>query len=749
MKAILALTCILALLVGGSARSMELVREGKACGRLLVGASAQGAAAVTDLQRVLEKMSGTRLPQEAGSGQGVVLAIGQAQDFPGLKLDRPLAKYEVAIQAAGGTCWLLGGSEQAVSDAVYTLLDRLGCRWYLPGEIGEVIPRLPTVEVGSLEVRETPAFAMRSPWYAWGVDGLHTSPAGGQRWADWLRRNRCGGEVIRHGHNLLTPIPRERYFATHPEYYALVAGKRKPTQPCTSNPDLVPIFVDTICRFLDENPGNNSYSLCPEDNDQFCECDRCRALDSPRRDPGFQNKVVMTDRLVKFFNQVAAGVRQRHPEAIVSFYGYLNHTLPPTTVKLGPGVAVVLTAQQFCSIHGMSDACRSRRHMKEILEGYGKQTPYLYVYEYDPAPGSAGLPYPLYLAHARDLRIYRELGVKGFSIESHKAWASTFPNHYFWARGMWNPEMDEQAALSELCRDLYGPGAAAMERYYRLLAEVFARSPVHPNWGLSKYHQVWSPQQTRALSRLLVEAERATREAGPAVRERILYARLEQNLLNAYLDFQRLRQEGQLARALQAGERVVRILSTQRDLNEDLCLYVECIRELERQVLTTKHEWPQSADFAAHNDLVCRLPVTWAFRPDPDDEGAAQGWAAPDLELPGWGRIRTDSQWHQQVEGDLNGVAWARTSFRVPEQYRGRQVRLYVGALDEAGTLYLNGEEILRRPPGLADNSWMEPFEIDISGRLRFDAPNVLAVRAEAEQGLGGLWRGALVYSPR
>ena len=740
----LALLGLFAAPLGG----LELVREGRPGGGLALGAGVTGPAqaAVADLQRALRLMSGAELPAAAPP----VLLVGRPQDFPQLALDRPLAANEVCLKVSGGALYLLGRGEQEISDAVYSLLACLGCRWYLPGEIGEVIPRLPTVEVGSLDLRETPAFAMRSPWYAWGVDGRHTSVEGGKRWADWCRRNRCGGEVVRHGHNLLTPIPPARYFSTHPEYYALVDGERKPTQPCTSNPDLVPIFVDTISRFLDENPGSSSYSLCPEDNDQFCECPRCRALDSPRHDPGFGNKVVMTDRLVKFFNQVAAGVRQRHPEAIVTFYGYLNHTLPPTTVKLGPGVAVVLTAQQFCSIHGMSDACRSRRHMKDILEGYGRQTPYLYIYEYDPAPGSAGLPYPLYFAHARDLRTYRELGVRGFSLESHKAWASTFPNHYFWTLGMWNPDFAEREVLSRLCRDLYGPAAAPMERYYLGLAEAFASARVHPNWGLRYYAQVWSRPQVAALGAALAEAQRLAGEADSRVRERVLYARLEYRLLVSYLDFERFSREGNATRALQAGERIVSLLQTQRDLNEDLCLYVECMNQFERQVMALKHKWPETAEFARQNELICRLPTTWAFRPEP--AGGVLGWEAEDISLTGWGKVRINDQWHHQHK-DLSdrepAAAWARTTFTVPASFRGRRVVLYVGALDEAGTLYLNGRGILRRTGDQSENSWMEPFSVDLTDQVRFGARNTLAVRAEAQQGLGGLWRGALIYSPR
>ena len=38
---------------------------------------------------------------------------------------------------------LFGESDLASSYAVYELLDRLGCRWFIPSAMGEVIPTLP------------------------------------------------------------------------------------------------------------------------------------------------------------------------------------------------------------------------------------------------------------------------------------------------------------------------------------------------------------------------------------------------------------------------------------------------------------------------------------------------------------------------------------------------------------------------------------------------------------------------------
>ena len=49
----------------------------------------------------------------------------------------------------GGGFWMQdeGGS----LNAVYDLLRSLGVRWFMPGEVGEVVPRMDTVSIDNLE----------------------------------------------------------------------------------------------------------------------------------------------------------------------------------------------------------------------------------------------------------------------------------------------------------------------------------------------------------------------------------------------------------------------------------------------------------------------------------------------------------------------------------------------------------------------------------------------------------------------
>lgn len=106
-------------------------------------------------------------------------------------------------------------------------------------------------------------------------------------------------------------------------------------------------------------------------------------------------------------------------------------------------------------------------------------------------------------------------------------------------------------------------------------------------------------------------------------------------------------------------------------------------------------------------------------------------------------------QWKEKHGGHYNGFAWYRTQFQAQSAAEAARHVLHFGAVDEACTVWVNGQHVLDRPFPFEGNtqSWELPFEIDITEVLRFDGPNHLAVRVEDNRGLGGIWRS--VYLER
>ncbi|UCH33761.1 MAG: DUF4838 domain-containing protein [Armatimonadota bacterium] len=732
---------------GSAGTGVQLVKDGRAvCSVMLPREPTAGERAAADeLRAYLSRMSGAEVP--LGSTMPTRIVLGRAASFEKMPFAVPQLQSEYFLMRThAGDLYLIGADEAAVSHAVYTLLRDLGCRWFMPGDIGKVVPQRSDITVGPCDRIEGPDFNLRSMWYAWSSSDPENTPAARARFAEWCRRNRTGGAKVGMGHNLVHgPLPPDTYLRDHPEYYALVDGVRKPTQPCTSNPAVIDIVAREVIRYFDDNPDAVSYSLSPEDNAEFCQCANCTALDSGLTDPGFSDYPVVTDRLVRFYNAVAERVQEKHPGKCVAFYAYFNHTLPPTTVKLHPNVLVSVTAQQFCTVHSVTDRhCASRRKMAGIIEEYARQTDYVYVREYDPMPGSAELPTPLFGAHLRDMPWYKRVGVRGFSWESHKSWATLMPNHYVLAEMMWDADQDPDALLADFYDAFFGPAAAPMRRYYEALEMAFARSEAHPGWGTREFPAIFTDE-------ILSHCRAALREARPRARnspyrERVRMVAFGLAYLESWLNLKRAVAGADYEAAVAARDRTLRLLDTLSGVNGDFVSGSEARGAITRDDNELGWILPYSRQFRRNNDVIAELPKLWRFRREAD-ELESSAWAGADYNDSAWGMISTDSQWWEQVSAPLeNCRAWVRVSFAVPDAFRNRRIILRLGALDEEGWLYVNGALVHRR---MAEGeNWAEPFEVDITHQVRLGERNVLAVRAQAETTLGGVWRGAVIYSP-
>jgi hypothetical protein len=71
------------------------------------------------------------------------------------------------------------------------------------------------------------------------------------------------------------------------------------------------------------------------------------------------------------------------------------------------------------------------------------------------------------------------------------------------------------------------------------------------------------------------------------------------------------------------------------------------------------------------------------------------------------------------------GIAWYRKSFGLPASTRGRKVSIRFDGVYRDSTVWINGVSLGTRPYGYST------FEYDLTPHLRFDSPNVIAVRVD------------------
>lgn len=120
------------------------------------------------------------------------------------------------------------------------------------------------------------------------------------------------------------------------------------------------------------------------------------------------------------------------------------------------------------------------------------------------------------------------------------------------------------------------------------------------------------------------------------------------------------------------------------------------------------------------------LSGVWKFCLDPDDKGITFGWMHG---LPEPRPIAVPASWNEQFQDtyDYLGAAWYLRRFYAPGGWRGQRVAVHVGSANYAAQLWLNGQ-----PVGEHEGGHL-PFAFDVTDLLHWDAPNVLAIRVDAE----------------
>ena len=400
---------------------------------------------------------------------------------------RRVQGFEIAATTAGITvraCTRLG-----LENGLYHLLERWGCRWVMPGTLGECIPRRDRLTWPA----GVTAFAPRSDTC---VEPTSAASEQGQ----WYRRNQSGFQTWMSGqHYWLYAIPAEKHFAAHPEWYSLIGGKRLPLQLCTSNPEVVATMIAVAKQYLAGGGDRMSFPMDPMDCLDFCQCDPCRALDPPGVGPEGAPRV--TDRVLAFVNAVADGIRADFPDRYVAFYAYATHNALPTRERPRPNVAVGICRDNHCLLHLLPTPACPSSDFHALVRGWKAITTNLWCYEYDPISWTGGLPCPTFLDMARSLQVLLgDIGVRGSYCDGGylrpESNPGTFLNLYLARRLKVDPTQDVDALLAETCREFYGPAAAPMERAWRELAKVTEYQ--HPgrrkqSVGTTYYHEMFTP----------------------------------------------------------------------------------------------------------------------------------------------------------------------------------------------------------------------------------------------------------------
>lgn len=350
-----------------------------------------------------------------------------------------------------------------------------------------------------LRLRERPAFRWRRIWYGWGA----TTPKLHADYEAWMKHNRQYGDFpVDCGHAYERYIPHHE-FEKHPEWFALVGGKRQPTQLCVSNPEVQQRVIDGVLNLFRREPNRIMASVEPNDGGGYCECERCKALGS------------VSDQVFFFANKIAEAVSKEFPNKFVGLYAYAYHSDPPK-FTLMPNVYVEITTGFRYTNLTFDEQVQAFRNLGAKVGVYD----YFSVYPWDfDLPGASKASRIYELANA--IKHYHKLGMTSYTAESSCNWGPNGLGYWMASKLMWNPKLSPEDLVQDFCQKAFGRAAKPMRRIYE-------------RWAKGERFS------TRNLKLALLDLQEAYRlEDDPQVRKRLNRVAMYLHLLHLWTDYDR------------------------------------------------------------------------------------------------------------------------------------------------------------------------------------------------------------------
>ena len=484
--------------------------------------------AAKELRYYLDRMTGASLPLTAECGSPVIL-VGDASglDVSGLTDDG------FVIESSGETVRLAGGC-RGVLYAAYELLERLGVRFFTP--VCEKVPTCPDAVIPDMSVKMEPVFEYRAHNYA----DIAQNP----RFAAKLRMNGRGEMPKRLGgsmtyamfvHSFEHLIPTDEFRDTHPEYFALVDGKRVTTnggrtQLCLTNPDVIKLLTERTRDFLREHPGHRLMSLSQNDWGGNCQCENCRRIDEEEGSP--------SGTLLRAVNAVAEALEPEFPDMIFDTLAYVYSRPAPNITRNRRNVCVRLCSIECCFCHPF-DGCNDERRSVTRPDGtkssfitdlrdWGKICDRMYIWDYTTCFAHYPTPHPNWRVLQRNAQLMAENNVKGVFEQANGASRGGVDFNemraYLISKLLWDPWCDLDAHRREFMEYYYGEAAPALNEYLDLLCSTAARYD-HVGFNDNPLHRFLEEDMLEKYGALFDKAELAV-AADPRRRLRVQKARL-------------------------------------------------------------------------------------------------------------------------------------------------------------------------------------------------------------------------------
>ena len=327
---------------------------------------------------------------------------------------------------------------------------RIGVLFLMPGNIGREVPKLERLSVPK-------GYSRR---------GTVTAPFQTGRAYDYPYNmaNNIYGRGAAHtygGHTYPAACPREKYFKTHPEYFAKNAkgdaiwgGSHGCQAYCISNPEFRRLVYEEMLKRYDA--GAEICQLGQNDGSAHeCRCKACHDLYGTGDD--------WCEKIWLYHKEIAERIMKDRPGKIVHIMCYGDTANPPKTFKVFPPNVMI-------------EVCRHTDDDMKKWDGYTVPhgfTYYIYNWSWYPILGFT--PKRSIAGLVRQVKRFHKYGMKGiYRCGYGEMFGMEGPAYWVFNHLVENPDINVRGALAQYYGGAFGPASQPMKRFYEDLEEPLA-----------------------------------------------------------------------------------------------------------------------------------------------------------------------------------------------------------------------------------------------------------------------------------
>lgn len=427
------------------------------------------------------------------------------RDLPGIYIGcgtdidiSDLGEEGFRVVTNGDRLYIIGGN-RGIIYGVYEFLESLGCRFFT--STCEKIPTIPNLSIDSYDIKQVPRLEYREHNYYDAVQNPRFAVRCRFNGAHHNIPARMGGYMpyAWYVHTFKRMVPTEVYGETHPEYFALIDGKRLvvesvKTQLCLTNPDVYEICLKEVRKALLEHPEARIISISQNDSHNNCQCEKCLAIDREEGSP--------SGTLLRFVNRIAEALEDEFPNVIFDTLAYIYSRPAPKFARNRKNVCVRLCSIEACFSHPFEtcdDETRnvirpdgSKASFITDLRDWGKICDRMYIWDYTTCFAHYPTPHPNWRVLQPNIQAMVNNNVRGIFEQANGASRGGVDFNelrlYLISKLLWDPWCDVERHKREFMEYFYGDAAPALMEYLDLVCDTAEKENIHVGFNDAPVH---------------------------------------------------------------------------------------------------------------------------------------------------------------------------------------------------------------------------------------------------------------------